>query len=434
MIEQRLSSPVFFGNFQFRLRGRQRRTLGSHGSLAALILLTLASAGNASAQQAADHWLNSYLAKAETANALKVAQAAMIREPDGQQQRFDLGVIQTLTAIEDFGQELYRMGLRKRPANVPSPPWLQLPLPDNPAPERATYARLKAAITKLHGQLEEAEQTLQRVTDPGVAIPLAFGQLALDLNGDGRASSSERLPEVFRNVSGETRNRRLDEVVVRFDLADAIWLRGYCHLALAGCDFMLAWDWSEAFEASGDTFFAGGTKLPQGELLSMMANRFLLIHRLEAPLREPARLESARRHLLSALQLSQQMWKAIEAETDDNREWIAGPKQTHQWGPQGVDQAMIDAWQELMKELEATLEGRKRIPFWRSLPNAPTPVGLNLAKFVKQPPEVFDALQWFQGSAAIEYLEPGELLSPSVWEPLQKRLGDRFGRFVIWVN
>ena len=69
--------------------------------------------------------------------------------------------------------------------------------------------------------------------------------------------------------------------------------------------------------------------------------------------------------MLAVIQQSRQSWRAIQRETDDDREWVPNPHQTGVTPGARVNQPMIAAWHEFLDEAECLLQGEKLIPFWR---------------------------------------------------------------------
>ncbi|TIS30595.1 MAG: hypothetical protein E5W95_35545, partial [Mesorhizobium sp.] len=58
-----------------------------------------------------------------------------------------------------------------------------------------------------------------------------------------------------------------------------------------------------------------------------IADFISLVHLVNWPVVEPERRQAARRHLMEMIRLSREDWKAIRAETDNDREWLPGPQQ-----------------------------------------------------------------------------------------------------------
>jgi hypothetical protein len=153
------------------------------------------------------------------------------------------------------------------------------------------------------------------------------------------------------------------------------------------------------------------------------------IHLADFPLREPERLAKARNHLLEMVESSRKSWALIEAETDNDREWIPGPGQESVVPNVAISKERLAAWRCFLDEAEAVLNGKKLIPFWRRGVDQ----GVNLAKVFTEPRE-FDLVLWVQGSGAIPYLEHGEKTSAETWAEFQRVFGGRFVGFAIWLN
>ncbi len=99
---------------------------------------------------------------------------------------------------------------------------------------------------------------------------------------------------------------------------------------------------------------------------------------------------------------------AIEAETDNDREWIPSPKQTCVFPQLQVTAAMVAEWRRFLSEAEDILLGKKLIPHYFLGKDE----GINLRRVFLEPRE-FDLVLWIHGSAAVPYLER----EPSVLPP-----------------
>jgi hypothetical protein len=102
---------------------------------------------------------------------------------------------------------------------------------------------------------------------------------------------------------------------------------------------------------------------------------------------EPARLGQFRKHLVNLVELNRETWKHIRAETDDDHEWLPNPKQKGVLGLP-VREEMIDAWLDVMGELEALLEGKK--VFLAGGLIEKNGKGLNLKTLLDDPPAKFE--------------------------------------------
>ncbi len=58
-----------------------------------------------------------------------------------------------------------------------------------------------------------------------------------------------------------------------------------------------------------------------------IADFIAMIHLINWPLAEPARIAAARERLLKVGELNRVTWKLARAETDDDREWLPNPRQ-----------------------------------------------------------------------------------------------------------
>jgi uncharacterized protein (TIGR03000 family) len=357
------------------------------------------------------------------------------------QARFGLGTLQFARAVERLGQSLYRYGLRSDRGQRLNVPFLRLPVPLNPKPERLTYPAFRKILEDLITDLQKVEATLSPIQDETVKLPLRVGQIRLDLTGAGKAD--DLFITLLNRYMGGQRNIRQDEdLLIVFDRGDVAWLRGYCHLLMALAQVGLAYDWQELFDCSAHVFFAkvetpheflttlkdapgqGFFDLGGTDLVDVIA----FIHLIRLPIKEPARMKSALSHLEQMVALSKESWKFILAETDDDHEWLPNPKQKGVLGIP-VRQEMIDSWLEFVEEMEAILAGKRLIPFWRGDEKR----GVNLKRVFTEP-RPLDLVLWIQGTAATPYLEEGPITKQAVWDRLQRVFRGEFIGFAIWFN
>ena len=82
---------------------------------------------------------------------------------------------------------------------------------------------------------------------------------------------------------------------------------------------------------------------------------------------EPERRQTARLKLLEMIRLSRENWKAILAETDNDREWLPGPQQPgiNPLTGLAVTEEGGAAWHEALQMAEDLLEGRVLLPHFR---------------------------------------------------------------------
>lgn len=403
--------------------------------LTATLLITGMSRAD---EQRKPAFMESYLTQGELTRGEAAAAAELRRQPQDSQLQFGLGVIQFFRAVEGLGQGLYTYGVRSERGQQLQIPFLRLPLPVNPEPRTATYPALRTVLGDFQTRLRQAEATLATIKDEQVKLPLRVGAIQLDLTGAG--NGKQNLSAILARYFGGGRAVSTEKLFVVFDRGDVAWLRGYCHLLLALTDIALAYDGQELFDCTGQVFFHK-IETPHRFLNERQKSRVFdvgdgldlvdlisFIHLLRLPLKEPARMQTALGHLEQMLTLSRESWKSIQAETDDDYEWLPNPKQKGALGVP-IRQEMIDSWLAFVDEAEQLLQGKRLAPFWRGNQER----GVNLRRVFTEP-RTFDLVLWVQGTAATPYLEQGPLTRPEVWGRLQQVFQGQFFGFAIWFN
>ena len=203
---------------------------------------------------------------------------------------------------------------------------------------------------------------LLKIGTDDVKLPIAIGLARLDLNGDGNISEDEALWRVFNATlgGGNIPEGAAEQFIISFDRGDVAWLRGYTHLLGAISDFVLAHDWQDGFDSTFHMIFPNAG-LPNAVLddyrpvqnqyfdLATAADFIAFIHLMHWPVAEPERMKSALSHLEAVVGLSRESWKYIQAESDDEAEWIPGPKQKNGVLPGAmVSQQTVDGWMEFL--------------------------------------------------------------------------------------
>jgi hypothetical protein len=361
--------------------------------------------------------------------------AAVAADAKDDNARFALGTMQALRAFEGLVQGLYRYGLD--PEWRTSLPMIRLPIPENPNPTPLTNGDFRQLVSNFSAQLAKAEKTLAPIKSPDVKLPLAIGTYRIDLNGDGIASDSESFWGIFSAVVGAPiAEEDAKAFVIAFDAGDVHWLRGYCHLLQALCDFFLAHDTQKLHDHTAQFFFpTAKVKYPvvlakDDDWWNSIADAIAFIHMIQLPVSDAEKLKSSHAHLLEVVAQSRLSWAAIKAETDDDREWIPNSNQKNAAIPGvTISREMIGEWHAVLDEAEAILQGKKLIPYWRPGDDR----DLNLKRVFFEP-QTFDLVLWVQGSAAVPYLEKGMATSPVMWNRVQRVFGGQLGMFAIWFN
>ena len=400
--------------------------------------------------------IEKFLTEGRLADSAAAMELALKAKPDDTAARFSLGITQVLQSVEKLGQDQFRFGLlggRRRAL-----PMMRLPIAENDQPEQISYAKFRAMIQTFVTGLTTAEATLVKAKPTGVKLPITIGQIRLDLDADGVATDEESF---WKILSAMQSGGRVDEAapdvnqfVIAFDDADVLWLRGYCHVMSALGEMMLAYDGKDQFERVAHLFYPK-VETPYQYLANEGVGPFFgfngqnvldliaLIHTVNYEVLEPERMKTALAHLESVISLSRDSWKLINAETDDDREWLPNPKQTAAVGGMKVSPEMQTQWHEFLDEAEAILQGRKLLPFWRgieggfmpgdgSFPRNPD-LGINLRRVFTEPTRL-DLVLWLQGTGLHPYLEKGEITDPDSWSKIMAAFRGEFFVFMVWFN
>jgi hypothetical protein len=391
-----------------------------------------------------------FLIEGKLADGIEALKARLTTHGNDDQARFGLGVLQFVKGVERLGQSVHHyggMGSQSPLAQIL--PFVRLPVPENPDPAEVSYADVRGMIAAFLADLATAEKTLAAIKDDNVSLPLRFGLVRLDLDGDGKASESEALWRLMAalgrrpgNVPDDPAIREAAEAfVVRLDRGDAYWLQGYCRLLSALGEYALAYDMKASFNVLAPHVFAKPKvrELPEkmfaGKSIDFfgdvnpIVDAIAAIHEWHFEVVEPARTATALKHLEEVLRLSRLSWKAIEAETDDDHEWIPSTTQSSVIPGMQVTAKMLAGWQEFLDEADAILAGRHLVPHWRLAEG----YGINLRRVFLEPRKM-DLVRWVQGAAAVPYVDEGECTDPATWQRIQRAFRGQFIGFAIWFN
>lgn len=410
-------------------------TLATTGVLTAFCLMS----GNATAQAqvpSADKILQS----GKLAEGEKSLQKHLKANPKDDNTRFGLATVQLMRGVERLMQSLHKYGLRSRQNFVP---FLRLPAPNNEEPEEIRYEDMRRIYEQLQADLTKTEKTLAGITSKDVKLPIHFALIRFDFNGDGKIEDRETLWRIYAKL---TRGRTIPEAmakafVIHFDRGDVHWLRGYCHLLLGVTDFILAYDWKENFEKTAQLFFKNvdsayaylrrsDPKKRRGWFDAVdVADAIAFIHLIRFDLKEPKRMKSSLAHFEAMIAQSKESWKHIEAETDDDHEWIPNAKQKTVIPGVRITAEQIKTWKKFLDEADAIFKGKKLVKHWRIDDGR----GINMRKVFTEPRK-FDLVMWIQGSAAKPYLERGPMSHPDFWIRLMRTFEGNFVGFAIWLN
>lgn len=378
-----------------------------------------------------------YLIEGKLAEGETTLKKVLADHPDDDRTRYGLGTLQMIRAVERLSQSLYRYGFGSHYRDMTSNAVARMF--NNPQPEAIGYIEMQAMAATFVEDLGRAEATLAGVKSTDVKLPLHFGQFRIDVNADGKVDDNEVFWRVYEGLTGQRFGRTAgNDFLITFDAADVAWMRGYCHLLMGMGEAWLAYDSHEWFERAGHllfpkvktpyTFLADGKKVFEYSRVDIV-DLIAFIHLINFPVKEPQRMKAALAHYEATLALSRKTWDLILAETDDDHEWIPNPKQHSVIPGVRVTQEIVDGWLEFVGEAEALLAGKKLIPFWRANDKR----GINLRKVFTEP-TAFDLVMWVQGTAALPYLEDGEVTTPDTWNRLQAVFRGQFIGYAAWFN
>ena len=151
------------------------------------------------------------------------------------------------------------------------------------------------------------------------------------------------------------------------------------------------------------------------------------VHLMHWPVLEPKRMTDALQHLQAVIAMSRLSWKHILAETDDDHEWIPNPSQVGALPGMRVTKEIVDGWLAFLDQFEGLLEGKILLAHWRFSK------GINLRRVFLEP-SVFDPILWYQGSAALPYLEEGPLADFNTWQRMTQVFEGNFFSYALWLN
>ncbi|MFT3870785.1 MAG: hypothetical protein QM715_20220 [Nibricoccus sp.] len=395
-----------------------------------LMKLVLALALLTSLLKAQDTKLDGYLRSGKLQDGLNA-----FAKPANDGERFSLAVLQTLQGLQQFGDGAGKLGIKQSLGrNLPFFRILPATQPAGTPTEVATPEKVRALFTNLRESLKKANATLAKVGDSDFKVQVNLSQAYLENNA---GTPGMPLAESLGRIMGLNAASEQD-IVVNFDSADAVWLKGYTHLLTGMLEILMAYDWSPVWNQMAYLLFASPNPMPplakyavsgQGQGPSDWADMIAAVHDMRLELKDAEAFKRALAEFRSMIACSRLCWTRIQAETDDDQEWLPSPKQK---GPRGarITQEQIDGWTAVLNELDAILAGKKLLPHWRIING----MGINVARLVQNPPK-FDLVLLVQGSAFVPYIEGGDVSSSTRWRQLVAPFGPGgFMSFALWSN
>lgn len=183
--------------------------------------------------------------------------------------RFELGLLTTLRAVEKVVQARYDYGLDNRTLALPL---LRLPMgaPRTSRPKQATPETFREVLKVFLADISEARRLV--AADEGTAFELTVTELWLDINGNGAKDKGEGVDEVLAPVVFGRQGLRDwqksplygQPITVRFDAADRAWLAAYTHMLSGLGHAAMAFDPTPVFRqlAEGKAQLAAAPEIP----------------------------------------------------------------------------------------------------------------------------------------------------------------------------
>lgn len=347
-----------------------------------------------------------------------------------------LAGLRFLSAVEKGYQARWKSG-----ATQPMMPFpiLGTMLPENPNPEALSADFVNKLAVNMNATMEEARDAIP--AEDG-AVVLRLSDLWLDVNMDGIRAPEESLLELTGlSMTAEPGEQPSDEI--RFDAADAHWLRAYTHLVQAVSTTILAFDpepeiarsleLNDAIEKQMIAWSENSEDTP--ERPSMLAMSFggivdkvaiavkTLLHQPDAK-----KIDEAAKHIHAMIAANHTFWQALAEETDNDREWIPNDTQQAALGfdiPKGAG----DSWLQVLTDAEEVLTGDKLIPYWRFAPG----YGIDLSTWLEDPQPV-DIIDWIQGTGPLPYARKGETMDREGWSEFNQMFAGRAGLYMVLFN
>ena len=390
---------------------------------------------------AQENLTETYLERGELEQAGQAVLTALRDRPENSELLFQLAAVQVFASLEQYAQEMHRLGL-KDSLFAGSIPFLRFPVEPNARPAVATNAEARQAIDSLSQGLDGARETLARIPDEWKGrLPMRLGKIRMDFNGDGVVGADEELWRIVDHLNPRLglEEKSARKFKIHLDAGDARWLEGYCHFLSGLAHLMLAHDTQRLFDHTGHLFFQktdspfpflASRRSDESEFVRSVIDGITFIHLLNFPLADAERMPVALDHFRRTLDLSRRSWACIQAESDDQYEWIPNSRQRSVIPGWTVTSDQIEAWHEFLEEAESVLAGESLIPFWR---DAERGQGLNLCRFFQEP-RPFDAVLWLQGPGAVPDLEKGHVIPQDFWLRLNGAFEGNFFGFAVWFN
>ncbi len=351
--------------------------------------------------------------------------------------RFATGGLRFLQAVEGALQLRWQVGLTKQMEVLP---FLQLPIPENPAPAPFEPAMIRTLFTNVATGMDTARTALAPIGDGSdLAVEIALSDLWFDVNANSTRDAGEDAGAIIGPIllgwQWESRDPAQPLPVIRFDAADAAWLSAYTHVLSGLSNSILAYDPTAAISESLSTRAAlqalSATTAAEGDFNAMIGDALdvvQVINRMLDQTPDAPKLLAARDHFLSAIADNRIFWARVAQETDNDREWLPNDGQQSALGltlPPGTGAT----WLNVLADGEALLKGERLVPYWRVSGSA----GVNIGRMFTEPRPI-NLIAWIQGAGALPYLERGTVVSSTNWRMFEALVAGDAGLMAVFLN
>jgi hypothetical protein len=369
--------------------------------------------------------------------AATAAELSALTEPSPDE-RFALGGVQFLAAIETALQTRYRTGMTGALTMMADLPVLRLPVPENPAPEPFDPAIIDVMFARIAADLDGAISALDSIADAdAVGVAVNTADIWFDINMSGTRDPGEGLSDVAGFLLSGGFGPAPAAMTIRFDTADAAWLSAYAHLLSGISDVVLAFSPTESITRVLDATAAMQALSPEvtdplaqyyfsdaDTLIDMAA---IILGALEQQ-PDPDLSRAAHAHFLAMIADNRTFWTRVAQEQDNESEWIPNKRQQSVL-PIPFPKDTGARWQAVLADAEALLNGRLLIPYWRLGNDA----GINLARLFQDPPEM-DLAGLIQGHTLVPYMEKGSLVTGTSLIMFEQLVAGDAGLYMVVLN
>ncbi len=372
-------------------------------------------------------------------NGLTATETAMAALADpSPSDRFALGGVRFLRAIETALQTRYDTGMSGNLTMMADMPILRLPIPENPNPAPFDPALVEQMFLAVATDLDGAIATLDTISDSdAVSVRINTGDIWFDINTNSKRDIGESLSDVAGFVLNGGFGGTPGDVTINFDTSDAAWLSAYAHLLSGVSETVLAFSPTDTIARILDATAQMHALAPVrpdpdsyvdmtqfGDWADLAA---IVVGALEQQ-PDVTRSRAAHAHFLSMIADNRTFWARVAVETDNDAEWIPNKKQVSAL-PIPFPTDTGPRWQAVLADAEALLNGDLLIPHWRIGQEA----GVNLAKLFQDPP-VVDIVGMIQGVTLLPYMEQGRLIDGTNLMMFEQLFQGDAGLYMVVLN